>query len=100
MIAAVHGTLVAKMPTAALVLIGGITLRIQISVSCFETLPAVGREVHLLTHLHVRGRSSCGLPTRSSGAFELDLGPGIPCASRPDPEQRDGPAAREARGRT
>jgi len=54
MIAAVHGTLISKMPTAALVQVGGVTLRLQISVSCFETLPAVGREVHLLTYLHVR----------------------------------------------
>jgi holliday junction DNA helicase RuvA len=54
MIAAVQGALVSKMPTVALVQVGGVTLRLQISVSCFETLPAVGREVHLLTYLHVR----------------------------------------------
>jgi len=54
MIAAVHGGLTLKMPTAALVQVGGITLRLNISVSCFETLPAVGKEVHLLTYLHVR----------------------------------------------
>src|SRR5881397_3235206 len=54
MIAAVHGALIAKMPTAALVQVGGVTLRLQISVSCFETLPAAGREAHLLTYLHVR----------------------------------------------
>jgi Holliday junction DNA helicase RuvA len=53
-IAAVRGPLLGKMPTAALVQVGGVTLRLQISVSCFETLPAVGREVHLLTYLHVR----------------------------------------------
>jgi len=53
-ISAVQGPLIAKMPTAALVQVGGITLRLQISVSCFETLPAAGREVHLLTYLHVR----------------------------------------------
>jgi Holliday junction DNA helicase RuvA len=53
-IAALSGTLVAKMPTSALVQIGGITMRVLISVSCFETLPALGREVHLITHLHVR----------------------------------------------
>jgi Holliday junction DNA helicase RuvA len=29
-------------------------LRLLISVSCFETLPAVRKEVHLLTYLHVR----------------------------------------------
>ena len=54
MIAGVRGPLLAKTPTAALVQVGGVTLRLQISVSCFETLPAVGREVHLLTYLHVR----------------------------------------------
>ena len=54
MIAAVRGPLLGQMPTAALVQVGGVTLRLQISVSCFETLPAVGREVHLLTYLHVR----------------------------------------------
>ena len=54
MISAVRGTLVAKMPTTALVQVGGITLRLQISVSCFETLPAPGKDVHLLSYLHVR----------------------------------------------
>jgi Holliday junction DNA helicase RuvA len=53
-IAAVRGALIGKMPTVALVQVGGVTLRLQISVSCFETLPAVGREVQLLTYLHVR----------------------------------------------
>jgi Holliday junction DNA helicase RuvA len=53
-IAAVRGTLVSKMPTAALVQVGGVSLHLQISVSCFETLPAAGREVQLLTYLHVR----------------------------------------------
>ena len=54
MIASVRGPLTAKTPTAALIQVGGITLRLQISVSCFETLPAVGKEVQLLTYLHVR----------------------------------------------
>ena len=49
-----RGPLVAKTPTAALVQVGGITLRLHISVSCFETLPAAGKDVHLLTYLHVR----------------------------------------------
>jgi len=53
-ISAVRGPLVAKTPTAALIQVGGLTLRLQISVSCFETLPAVGKDVHLLTYLHVR----------------------------------------------
>lgn len=54
MIASVRGPLTAKTPTAALIQVGGITLRLQISVSCFETLPAVGKDVQLLTYLHVR----------------------------------------------
>jgi Holliday junction DNA helicase RuvA len=53
-IAALRGILAAKMPTTALIQVGGVTMRVLISVSCFETLPAVGKEVSLLTHLHVR----------------------------------------------
>jgi Holliday junction DNA helicase RuvA len=34
--------------------VGGFSIRVLISVSCFETLPAVGREVSLLSYLHVR----------------------------------------------
>ena len=54
MIDAVKGPLAAKTPTSAVVQVGGFALRLQISVSCFETLPALGREVSLLTYLHVR----------------------------------------------
>ncbi len=54
MIDALNGVLAAKTPTAAVVRVGGFDLRLLISVSCFETLPAVGKEVHLLTYLHVR----------------------------------------------
>jgi len=54
MIDAVSGTLVSKTPTSAIARLGGINIRLLISVSCFETLPAIGREVSLLTYLHVR----------------------------------------------
>ena len=54
MIDAVSGTLASKTPTYAVVCVGGFNLRVLISVSCFETLPAVGRDVALLTYLHVR----------------------------------------------
>jgi Holliday junction DNA helicase RuvA len=54
MIAALRGVLVSKMPTSALIQVGGVTMRVFISVSCFETLPAVGKDVSLLTHMHVR----------------------------------------------
>jgi Holliday junction DNA helicase RuvA len=54
MIDAVRGVLAAKSPTSAVVRTGGFDLRLLISVSCFETLPAVGKEIHLLSYLHVR----------------------------------------------
>jgi len=54
MIDALSGTLVSKMPTSAVVRLGGVHVRLLISVSCFETLPAVGRDLSLLTYLHVR----------------------------------------------
>lgn len=54
MIDAVTGTLYSKTPTYAVVCVGGFNFRVLISVSCFETLPAVGKDVSLLTYLHVR----------------------------------------------
>jgi len=54
MIDAITGTLAAKNPTSTVVRVGGFNMRILISVSCFETLPAIGREITLLTYLHVR----------------------------------------------
>lgn len=54
MIDAVSGTLVSKTPTSAVVKLGGFHLRLHISVSCFETLPATGQALSLLTWLHVR----------------------------------------------
>jgi Holliday junction DNA helicase RuvA len=54
MIDAVRGVLAAKSPTSAVVRVGGFDMRLHISVSCFETLPALGKEIHLLSYLHVR----------------------------------------------
>jgi len=54
MIDAVTGILAAKSPTSAVLRVGGLHFRILISVSCFETLSAIGRETTLLTYLHVR----------------------------------------------
>jgi Holliday junction DNA helicase RuvA len=54
MIDSVTGTLAAKTPTSVVLQIGGFRLRLLISVSCFETLPALGREASLLAYLHVR----------------------------------------------
>lgn len=54
MIDAVSGTLVSKTPTSAVVRLGGFHIRLNISVSCFETLPALMQTLSLLTYLHVR----------------------------------------------
>jgi Holliday junction DNA helicase RuvA len=54
MIDAITGTLAAKNPTSTVIRVGGFSMRVLISVSCFETLPAIGREITLLTYLHVR----------------------------------------------
>ncbi|MGE5178585.1 MAG: Holliday junction branch migration protein RuvA [Bacteroidota bacterium] len=54
MIDAVSGTLVSKTPTSAVVRLGGFHIRLNISVSCFETLPALGQNLSLLSYLHVR----------------------------------------------
>ena len=54
MIDAVSGTLVSKTPTSAVVRLGGFHIRLNISVSCFETLPALGQTLSLLSYLHVR----------------------------------------------
>jgi Holliday junction DNA helicase RuvA len=54
MIDSITGTLAAKNPTSMVVRVGGFNMRLLISVSCFETLPAIGREITLLTYLHVR----------------------------------------------
>ena len=54
MIDAVRGVLAAKSPTSAVIRVGGLDMRLHISVSCFETLPALGKEIHLLSYLHVR----------------------------------------------
>jgi len=54
MIDSITGALAAKNPTSTVIRVGGFNMRVLISVSCFETLPAIGREITLLTYLHVR----------------------------------------------
>lgn len=54
MIDSITGTLAFKSPTSAVVRTGGFNLRLLISVSCFETLVALNKEITLLTYLHVR----------------------------------------------
>jgi Holliday junction DNA helicase RuvA len=50
----VNGILRHKSPTEAIVEVGGIRLRVHISVNTYERLPSVGSPVELLTYLHVR----------------------------------------------
>lgn len=54
MIDSIHGRLVTKDPTHAVLEVGGIRLRIQVTLTTFESLPAMGNEAELLTYLHVR----------------------------------------------
>ncbi len=54
MIDSIRGRLFSKNPTFAIIDINGIRLRLSISISTFESLPAEGSQVELLTYLHVR----------------------------------------------
>jgi len=49
-----QGYLVKKSPAAAALLVGGVGYEVLIPLSTFESLPEPGREVKVLTHLHVR----------------------------------------------
>ncbi|MDP3124093.1 MAG: Holliday junction branch migration protein RuvA [Thiobacillus sp.] len=54
MIARITGTLAAKQPPQVLVDVGGIGYEIDVPMSTFYNLPAVGEKVSLLTHLAIR----------------------------------------------
>jgi Holliday junction DNA helicase RuvA len=54
MIAKISGRLVEKFPTRIVVEVGGIGYEIQIPLSTFEKLGALGENISLFTHLHVR----------------------------------------------
>lgn len=54
MIARLTGTLAAKHPPQILVDVGGVGYELDVPMSTFYTLPAVGEKVSLLTHLAVR----------------------------------------------
>jgi Holliday junction DNA helicase RuvA len=54
MIDSLQGTLALKSPTALTIEVAGIGYRVQIPLSTYEALPREGRDVRLLTYLHVR----------------------------------------------
>jgi len=54
MIEFINGRLVDKGPTHAIIEVGGLAYRIQISLNTFESLPETGNDLKLVTYLHVR----------------------------------------------
>lgn len=54
MITFLHGRLVDALPTQVVVEVHGVGYEILIPLSSFDRLPALGQEIHLLTHLVVR----------------------------------------------
>lgn len=54
MITFLNGTLVAALPTQAIVDVGGVGYELLIPLSSYDRLPVVGQPVRILTHLHVR----------------------------------------------
>ena len=54
MITFLHGTLVESLPTQITVDVGGVGYEVLIPLSSFDSLPAPGAEVKILTHLAVR----------------------------------------------
>ena len=54
MIDSIKGTLVKKNPTSVIIDVGGIRLRIPITLATFEKIPDPNQPVELMTYLHVR----------------------------------------------
>ena len=54
MITHLRGTLVEKMPTAAIVDVGGVGYAVAVSLATFEKLPAEGEKLQVFTHHYVR----------------------------------------------
>lgn len=54
MIDSLSGILVKKDPSAVIIDIGGVRLKVFITVGSYEQLPSKGEQVELLTYLHVR----------------------------------------------
>jgi Holliday junction DNA helicase RuvA len=54
MIDSISGLLIQKIPTCAVVDVGGIRLKVNITISTYERLPSIGSNTELLVYLHVR----------------------------------------------
>jgi Holliday junction DNA helicase RuvA len=54
MITFLHGRLVDALPTQVVVEVHGVGYEVLIPLSSFDRLPAIGQDIHLLTHLTVR----------------------------------------------
>ena len=54
MIDSISGSLIQKIPTCAVVDVGGIRLKVNITISTYERLPSTGSKTELLVYLHVR----------------------------------------------
>src|SRR4030081_3980113 len=54
MITFLEGTLTSALPTQAVISVNGVGYEVLIPLSSYDKLPAAGRPVHILTHLHVR----------------------------------------------
>lgn len=54
MIATLHGTLQARTDDALIVNVGGVGFRVRVPTHTLANLGALGSQVHLFTHLHVR----------------------------------------------
>lgn len=54
MIAGLHGTLQSRSADGAIIKVGGVSLQVFVPTSTLSALGAIGEEVHLHTHLHLR----------------------------------------------
>lgn len=54
MITFLRGNVTEAMPSRAVIDVNGVGYEVAMPVSCYDRLPAVGQEVHILTHHHVR----------------------------------------------